>query len=238
MAADRYNLFAYWNSRTSIDPQFSLQSGLPTSKSGATSSTSRARPTATSSGSAAGWRRRVGPEHPGQHQRHADEPGQRRPERQPLLDLRAGGVQAHPAAPRGGRAPVGRRRPLRPPVLAQGRPGLQPQREPLVPVLGEQGVPDAQLLGVLPPGAGGGAVDRARYAPGDYPGLLPADCREPARPDTDRPDDDPAVELRGRAGHRPYSGARARQRQPQGREGHRVGARVQRQSFPEGLRHG
>jgi outer membrane receptor protein involved in Fe transport len=29
MAADRYNLFAYWNSRTSLDPQFSLQSGLP-----------------------------------------------------------------------------------------------------------------------------------------------------------------------------------------------------------------
>ena len=28
MAADRYNIFAYWNSRTSIDPQFSLQSGL------------------------------------------------------------------------------------------------------------------------------------------------------------------------------------------------------------------
>ena len=29
MAADRYNVFAYWNSRTSIDPQFSLASGLP-----------------------------------------------------------------------------------------------------------------------------------------------------------------------------------------------------------------
>jgi iron complex outermembrane receptor protein len=29
MAADRYNLFAYWNSRTSLDPQYSLQSGLP-----------------------------------------------------------------------------------------------------------------------------------------------------------------------------------------------------------------
>ena len=29
MAAERYNLFAYWNSRTSIDPQVSLQSGLP-----------------------------------------------------------------------------------------------------------------------------------------------------------------------------------------------------------------
>jgi len=28
MAADRYNIFAYWNSRTSIDPQVSLQSGL------------------------------------------------------------------------------------------------------------------------------------------------------------------------------------------------------------------
>src|SRR6476646_3455524 len=28
MAADRYNVFAYWNSRTSIDPQVSLQSGL------------------------------------------------------------------------------------------------------------------------------------------------------------------------------------------------------------------
>ncbi len=28
MAADRYNLFAYWNSRTSIEPQYSLQSGL------------------------------------------------------------------------------------------------------------------------------------------------------------------------------------------------------------------
>ena len=28
MAADRYNLFAYWHSRTSIEPQFSLQSGL------------------------------------------------------------------------------------------------------------------------------------------------------------------------------------------------------------------
>jgi iron complex outermembrane recepter protein len=29
MAADRYNLFAYWNSRTSLEPQVSLQSGLP-----------------------------------------------------------------------------------------------------------------------------------------------------------------------------------------------------------------
>jgi len=29
LAADRYNLFAYWHSRTSIDPQYSLQSGLP-----------------------------------------------------------------------------------------------------------------------------------------------------------------------------------------------------------------
>jgi len=29
LAADRYNVFAYWNSRTSIDPQYSLQSGLP-----------------------------------------------------------------------------------------------------------------------------------------------------------------------------------------------------------------
>jgi iron complex outermembrane receptor protein len=28
MAADRYNVFAYWNSRTSIDPQVSLTSGL------------------------------------------------------------------------------------------------------------------------------------------------------------------------------------------------------------------
>jgi outer membrane receptor protein involved in Fe transport len=28
MAANRYNVFAYWNSRTSIDPQVSLQSGL------------------------------------------------------------------------------------------------------------------------------------------------------------------------------------------------------------------
>ncbi|HUR95117.1 MAG TPA: TonB-dependent receptor [Gemmatimonadales bacterium] len=29
LAHDRYNLFAYWHSRTSIEPQFSLQSGLP-----------------------------------------------------------------------------------------------------------------------------------------------------------------------------------------------------------------
>jgi outer membrane receptor protein involved in Fe transport len=29
LAHERYNLFAYWNSRTSIDPQFSLQSTLP-----------------------------------------------------------------------------------------------------------------------------------------------------------------------------------------------------------------
>jgi outer membrane receptor for ferrienterochelin and colicins len=29
MAHDRYNIFGYWNSRTSIDPQFSLVSGLP-----------------------------------------------------------------------------------------------------------------------------------------------------------------------------------------------------------------
>jgi iron complex outermembrane receptor protein len=29
LAADRYNVFAYWHSRTSIDPQYSLQSGLP-----------------------------------------------------------------------------------------------------------------------------------------------------------------------------------------------------------------
>ncbi len=29
MAHDRYNIFAYWNSRTSIDPQFSLVSGQP-----------------------------------------------------------------------------------------------------------------------------------------------------------------------------------------------------------------
>jgi outer membrane receptor for ferrienterochelin and colicins len=29
MAHDRYNVFAYWNSRTSLEPQLSLQSGLP-----------------------------------------------------------------------------------------------------------------------------------------------------------------------------------------------------------------
>jgi iron complex outermembrane receptor protein len=29
MAADHYNIFAYWNSRTSLEPQYSLQSGLP-----------------------------------------------------------------------------------------------------------------------------------------------------------------------------------------------------------------
>jgi outer membrane receptor for ferrienterochelin and colicins len=29
MAADRYNLFAYWHSRTSLEPQYSLQSGRP-----------------------------------------------------------------------------------------------------------------------------------------------------------------------------------------------------------------
>ncbi len=29
VAADRYNVFAYWNSRTSLEPQVSLQSGLP-----------------------------------------------------------------------------------------------------------------------------------------------------------------------------------------------------------------
>ena len=29
LAADRYNLFGYWHSRTSVEPQFSLQSGLP-----------------------------------------------------------------------------------------------------------------------------------------------------------------------------------------------------------------
>jgi outer membrane receptor protein involved in Fe transport len=29
LAADRYNIFGYWQSRTSIEPQFSLQSGLP-----------------------------------------------------------------------------------------------------------------------------------------------------------------------------------------------------------------
>jgi iron complex outermembrane receptor protein len=29
LAADRYNLFGYWQSRTSIDPQYSLTSGLP-----------------------------------------------------------------------------------------------------------------------------------------------------------------------------------------------------------------
>ena len=28
LAADRYNVFAYWHSRTSVDPQYSLQSGL------------------------------------------------------------------------------------------------------------------------------------------------------------------------------------------------------------------
>jgi len=28
-AADRFNIFGYWNSRTSLDPQFSLTSGLP-----------------------------------------------------------------------------------------------------------------------------------------------------------------------------------------------------------------
>ena len=105
-------------------------------------------------------RRRVGPEHPGQHQRHADEPGQRRPERRPLLDLRPGGVQAASrSSARWARAAVDDGDLFDTPVLAQGRPGLQPRREQLVPVLGEQGVPDAQLLGVLPAGAGGGAVD-------------------------------------------------------------------------------
>ena len=89
-----------------------------------------------------------------------------------LLRLRPGGVQDHSAAPARGRGAGRRRRPVRDPVLSQGRPGLQPQREPLVPVLGQPRVPDPELLRVLPPGAGGGAERRTRHARERDPDLL------------------------------------------------------------------
>ncbi len=50
------------------------------------------------------------------------------------------------------------------------------------------------------------------------------------RADAGRPDDDAAVELRGAFRHHPDPGARARQREPAGREGHRLGAGLQGQS--------
>ena len=143
MAADRYNLFAYWNSRTSLEPQFSLQSGLPIEErsdifhvEGQTNfNFQQERGRVVVGGSVRNTRTNTSGTLMNLRQR--------RSERRPLLDLRAGGVQADPAGPSGGRAPLGRRRSLRAPVLAQGRPGLQPRREQLVPVLGEQGVPDA-----------------------------------------------------------------------------------------------
>ena len=223
MAADRYNVFAYWNSRTSLDPQVSLQSGLP--HRGAERHLPRGGPEQLEL-HAGPWPRgvrRLAPEHPGQHQRHADEPGQRRPQRRRLLDLRPGRVQARPAAPGGGRAPVGRRRPVRPPVLAQGRGGVQPQREPLVPLLGQPRVPDAQLLRVLPPGAGGGSRRPARPTlEGGIEQYYAAVRQSPLPPGALAGltiTDNLPVELLGAD-----PGARAGKREPQRGEGDRLGA--------------
>ena len=84
-AADRYNIFGYWNSRTSLDPQFALSSGPPLEE----------RSDIFHIEGQQNWnfqeeRGRVVygaslPQHPGEHLRHADEPGQRRPERRLLL---------------------------------------------------------------------------------------------------------------------------------------------------------
>ena len=174
----------------------------------------------------------------GQHQRHADEPGQRRPERRPLLGLRPGRVQADPAAPRwSGARRLDDGDLIDAPVLAQGRAGLQPQREPLVPLLGQPGVPDAELLRVLPPGAGGGAdAPGPRTLEGGIEQLLrrgsrPA-CRRRRSPASTITDNLPwnfsAAD----------PGARAGQRGPRGREGHRLGAGLQGQPVEQGLRHG
>ncbi len=102
-----------------------------------------------------GGLRRVVPQHEGQHLRHADEPRQRRTERRSLLGVRPGGIPDHPAGASGRSRAIRRRRPDRRPVLAQGRDRLQPDGGSLLPLLGEPRVPDAELLGVVPPGAGG-----------------------------------------------------------------------------------
>ena len=162
MAADRYNVFAYWNSRTSLDPQVSLQSGLPLEErsdifhvegqtnwnflqergrvvAGASVRNTRVNTSGTLMNLA--------------NDDRSDNPysiyGQ--VEYKLLPQLRVVGALRWDDGDL-----------FDTPVLAQGRGGLQPQREPLVPVLGQPGVPDAQLLGVLPAGAGGGAVPPAR----------------------------------------------------------------------------
>ena len=76
MAADRYNVFAYWNSRTSHrsavlaavgPPDRGAERHLPRRGPDQLELHGRSRP---------GGGRRLAPEHPREHQRHADEPGQ------------------------------------------------------------------------------------------------------------------------------------------------------------------
>ena len=162
VAHDRYNVFGYWNSRTSLGAA-DLAPVRPADR-GAERHLPRRGPDQLELHGGARPRggRRVRPEHQGEHERHAHEPRQRRPERRSLLGLRPGRVQADPAAAGGRRGASGRRRPDRDPVQPQGRAGVQPQRPPLVPVLGQPRVPDPELLRVLPPGAGGRAAARAR----------------------------------------------------------------------------
>jgi outer membrane receptor protein involved in Fe transport len=79
-AAERFNIFGFWNSRTSLDPQFSLASGVPLEERSDIFHIEAAE-LELPAGPWAGGVRRLLPQHPGEYLRHLDGPGRRRPER-------------------------------------------------------------------------------------------------------------------------------------------------------------
>ena len=74
-AAERFNIFGYWNSRTSLEPQFSLTSGLPLEERSDIFHLEGQNNWDFNQDRGPGGLRGLVPEHHGQHLRYADESG-------------------------------------------------------------------------------------------------------------------------------------------------------------------
>jgi outer membrane receptor protein involved in Fe transport len=80
LAADRYNVFAFWNSRTSLDPQVALSSGAPLEERSDIFHLEAQQNWNFQEERGRGGVRRLLPQHSGEHLRHPDESDRRRPE--------------------------------------------------------------------------------------------------------------------------------------------------------------
>ena len=226
MAADRYNLFAYWNSRTSLEPQFSLQSGLPLEErsdifhvEGQTNfNFQQERGRVVVGGSVRNTRVNTS----GTLMNLAND------DRSDDLYSIYGQVE-YKLIPR-----------LRVVGALRWDDGdlFDRQFSPKGALVFSPDENNSFRFSVnkafQTPNYSEFFLQVPVAAPSSGPGTLQATIqgyysrspRARSPPHAGRPDNNAAVELRGRAGHHSYSGARARQRQPQGREGHRVGARL------------